>query len=38
MNQSYQSYENKMCDNSDMSEEDRIMSALEKGDGEHYGF
>jgi len=38
MDRVYKTYEKKQFVDIDMSEEDRIMSALENGDGELYGF
>ena len=34
----YEACENRRYSDMDMSEEDRVMSALENGDGELYGF
>ena len=38
MSNVYESYEKRRCAEMDMTEEDRIMSALEDGNGELYGF
>ena len=38
MSDLYDAYEERRCSDLDMSEEERIMSALENGNGELYGF